>query len=54
MEEVEEGKTDVKIVNLGELGEDDDKLTTAEIELDNGNKMVFEELIEELEKGEDK
>lgn len=54
LEEVEEGKTDVKIVNLGELGEDDDKLTTAELELDNGNKMVFEELIEEFEKGEDK
>ena len=58
LEEVEEGKTDVEIVNLGELGkddnEDDDKLTTAELALDNGNKLVFEELIDELEKGEDK
>lgn len=58
LEEVEEGKTDVEIVDLGELGkddnEDDDKLTTAELALDNGNKLVFEELIEELEKSEDK
>ena len=58
LEDVEEGKTDVEIVNLGELGEDnnedDDKLTTAELALDNGNKLVFEELIDKLEKGEDK
>lgn len=45
LEDVEEGKDD---------NEDDDKLTTAELALDNGNKLVFEELIEELEKGEDK
>ena len=54
LEDVEEGKTDVEIVNLGELGKDDDKLTTAELALDNGNKLVFEELIDKLEKGEDK
>lgn len=54
LEDVEEGKTEVKIVDLGELGEDDDKLTTAELALDNGNKLVFEELIDRIEKGEDK